>query len=924
MPQFNSLSKVLLGIYISLIGMLIAFNYIGADLYINWEVTSTLEKEPFDYLTFNKGPFDFTLSSYIYFINESFQGGNIETPLIISWALNLLIWIFFCGLLAFSTYLKRFGFIVFVGMSFLFINHVDLDSIGVFGTQLGDKWMTLIWVLICLGPTYYFHAFNPKPSFLKKWLIIVLITISFLALCVNENPQFLEGFIAGSHLGVASLTFIFICFIAEEILFALVYILTQTKGSANNLKHLISFGVLYLGLLGLHWATQVGLLHFNFDVINPLYLLICSAMIGIVTIPYKQIILNKILQREFDITWLFFLLGCIALSYLNLGLTHGNDPTYDGMSYLILYAHLGFGFMFILYLIFNFIDPLVRGMQVYKIVYIDRNFPYVSSKLGGLIVLLAFFLIANKGPYQKLVAAEYNYMGNFHQAVGNLPLAVAYYEQGNVFAWDNHYSNYRLAKYYAQKNDFEEYVYRFYRATKKNKTPFAYLNAAQAYNKNDEPARSLSLLNEGLADFPKSAEIRNNLAIQYFNTGNIKSARKIINEAGTTDQWNQAIEVNKSFMNLYEWDQAIYDAASLPLKTNMLGGQLKAGQSLDPQLEPLLFTPLNLHSLSLLINANLMGDHTALHLTSDTLLRTIKSGDWNRAILESQALGLYRTGYINQAFRKLDVLMTLSNSTEKGVVLEMLGKMALQNSAPKLAIELFTKSKRYGNLNSDHNLMIAALESQNWSLAKSSLDILMKKDSGQYALGALIDPIIIGQNDESIAYFYYRPEAFEWANTSLLSSFSPLDLKTIWKKYMQQLISAGRQDEIEGILKDLLSSLPDASKKILKNELLPQTKELNITENAFDELGIINRVNEANMDLDSMYNLLVEAIEINPYSVPLLKAYCFTSLKIGLPEYADSGYMRLIELLSTQEMNTFAVRYYDAQQQRKSQAGAWK
>ncbi|MBT5508095.1 MAG: hypothetical protein HOK17_13345, partial [Flammeovirgaceae bacterium] len=289
-----------------------------------------------------------------------------------------------------------------------------------------------------------------------------------------------------------------------------------------------------------------------------------------------------------------------------------------------------------------------------------------------------------------------------------------------------------------------------------------------------------------------------------------------------------------------------------------------------------------------------------------------------------QALGLYRTGYINQAFRKLDVLMTLSNSTEKGVVLEMLGKMALQKSAPKLAIELFTKSKRYGNLNSDHNLMIAALESQNWSLAKSSLDILMKKDSGQYALGALIDPIIIGQNDESIAYFYYRPEAFEWANTSLLSSFSPLDLKTIWEKYMQQLISAGRQDEIEGILKDLLSSLPDASKKILKNELLPQTKELNITENAFDELGIINRVNEANMDLDSMYNLLVEAIEINPYSVPLLKAYCFTSLKIGLPEYADSGYMRLIELLSTQEMNTFAVRYYDAQQQRKSQVGAWK
>ena len=924
MPQFNSLSKVLLGIYCSLIVMLIAFNYIGADLYLNWEVTSTLKKEPFDYLTFNKGPFDFDISSYIYFINEAFQGGNIEAPPVISWALNLLIWIFFCGLLAFSTYLKRFGFIVFAGLSLLFINYIDLDSIGVFGSQLGDKWMTLLWVLICLGPTYYFHAFNPKPSFLKKWLIIVLITVSFLALCVNENPQFLLGFMAGSHLGIATLTFIFICFIAEEILFALLYILTQTRGSANNLKHLITFGSLYLGGLGLYWATQVRLLHFNFDVINPLYLLICSAIIGIVTIPYKQIILNKILQREFDVTWLFFLLGCIALSYLNLGLTHGNDPTYDGMSYLILYAHLGFGFMFILYLIFNFIDPLVRGMQVYKIVYIDRNFPYVSSKLGGLIVLLAFFLIANKGPYQKLVGAEYNYMGNFHQAAGDLPLAEAYFEQGNVFAWDNHYSNYRLAKHSTHKNNFDESLYRFYRATKKNATPFAYINAAQAYSKNDEPSRSLSLLNEGLADFPKSAEIRNNLAVQYFNNGNLKSARKIINEAGTTDQWNQAIDVNKSFMNLYEWDQATFDNASLPLKTNMLGGQLKSGQSFDPQLAPLLFTPVNLHSLSLLINANLMGDHTALHLISDTLLQTIKSGDWNRAVLESQALGLYRTGYINQAFRKLDVLITLSNSLEKGIVLEMMGKMALQNSAPKLAIELFTKSKRYGNLNSDHNLMIAALESQNWSLAKSSLNSLMDKNSEEFSLGALIDPIIEGRNDESVAYFYYRPEAFEWANTTLLSSFNPHDLQTIWKKYRQQLISGGRQDEIKEILEDLLPLLSDTTKKILKNELLPQTKELNLTENAFYELGIINRVNEANTDLDSKYNLLVEAIEINPYSVPLLKAYCFTSIKMGLPEYADSSYMRLMELLSTQEMNTFAVHYYDAQQQRKSQAGAWQ
>ena len=923
-PQFNGLSKILLGIYGSLIATLIIFNLVGADLYLNWEVTSVLKKEAFNYLTFDKGLFKFDLSSKAYFINEFFQGGNIEASTAISWALNLLIWIFFCGLLAFSTYLKRFGFIVFAGITLVFINYIDLDSIGIFGSQLGDKWITLIWIFICLGPTYYFHAFNPKPSFQKKWFILVLITASFLGLCVNENPQFLEGFIAGSHLGIASLTFIFICFIAEEILFALLYILTQTRGSANNLKHLIIFSILYLGGLGLFWATQAGLLHFNFDIINPLYLLICSAIIGIVTIPYKQKILNKILQQEFDITWLFFLLGCIALSYLNLGLTYGNDPTYNGMSYLILYAHLAFGFMFILYLIFNFIDPLIRGMQVYKIVFSDRNFPYISSKLGGLIVMLAFFLIANKGPYQKLVAAEYNYLGNFHQKAGDSPLAITYYKQGNIFDWDNHYSNYNLAKYYAQKNNFEEYVYRYYRATKKNKTPFAYLNLAQAYVKNGDPVRSLSLLNEGLANFPNSAEIRNNLAIQYFNNGNLKSAKKIIDEAGPTDKWNHAIEVNKSFMNLYDWDRTTFEAVPLPVKTNMLGGQLKAGLTMDPQLEPRQFTPINLHSLSLLINANLMGDQTALHMISDTLLQKIESGHWNRAILESQALGLYRTGYINRAFRKFDILLTLSNSSEKIFILEMMGKMALQNYAPKLALKLFEKSKMFGNLKGDYYILIAALESQNWSLAELSLNSLMEKDSAEFPLSRRVKTIIKGQSDESLDFFYYRPETLEWDNASILSSFDTHDLQVIWEKYKQQLFSTGRIDKIKELYQDLLPLLSDTSKHLHTNNLLPHSKQLDINENAFDELKIIDRLNDTNTDLNSIYNLLVESIEINPYSVPLLKAYCITAIKMGLPEYADSGYMRLMELLSNQEMNTFTEDYYDAQQIQKSQSSTWR
>ena len=922
-PYDNSIAKILIGVFLLLLITLGCFQYFGAHLYLNWELTSSLHKEMTELLTFDKGPFNFTISAPVNFITEVFLGSSVTQTRPIGVLLMLLIWIGSCGVLAFSTHLKSFWFFIFSGIVILFLNYMDLDSLGIFGSKEGAKWVTIGWVLLVLGPTYYFHSFNNKPSFLIKWGIISIITGLFLAICSLQNPLLLEWSIARTHLGIAALTFFFVLFISEELLFGLLYVLTKTRGSANNEKHLIVFGGVYLGALGLFWSRKAGLIDFEFDIINPYYLMYASALVALYTIQFKQFMFNQFLNKDFEITWFFLLIGSIALVHLNLGAAYGNDAHYDAMNYFIIYAHLGFGGIFFIYLIVNFIDPLVRGLQVYKVVYTEQSFPYITSKIAGLILILAVFLIADKIAYKKLVGAEYNYSGDYFKASGELPLAMEYFRQGSVFAWDSHHSHYQLGDYYLKKGNIDKSLYHFNRSTKRNPSEFAYLNTADAYSKKEKTTSAIGVLNKAQSDFFNSGEIQNNLAVRYFENGNQHSARQILENAGPTDQWNQAILVNTWFMGTPEWDSENYLTATIPLKVNMLGSNLRSKTSFNPKLSPTELEPFTLHTAALLINANLLGDSIALHIQSDKILSTNKSGDWNREILNSQAIGLFLAGYANDAFKKLDAASTLSDALGKGLIFEQMGKLALHQGAPKLAIDFFIKAKRYGVLMSDYNLMIAGLEAQNWSLSKNSLKSILAIDSSNNQLTNSIMPIIEGLNNQSVAYYYYRPEEFNWTSLEQISLISTNDLRSIWKRYVETTLDAGHIEDITDKMDLLITLVNPAEKSFYENYLDTAYDWEEVGMNAFNEWPMIKIMDDPTIDLQKKYDLLIDAIELNPYSVPILKMYCFTAIQLGVPEYADTAYMRLRELLPEKEMNTFAQMYYLEQRKRMANSKEW-
>ncbi|MEM8895046.1 MAG: hypothetical protein AAGC88_10745, partial [Bacteroidota bacterium] len=75
-------------------------------------------------------------------------------------------------------------------------------------------------------------------------------------------------------------------------------------------------------------------------------------------------------------------------------------------------------------------------------------------------------------------------------------------------------------------------------------------------------------------------------------------------------------------------------------------------------------------------------------------------------------------------------------------------------------------------------------------------------------------------------------------------------------------------------------------------------------------LGAVDFFNDQD-DRYKAYEILLNAIDLNKYSVSLIKAYILQALLIKHEDYAESTIIRLIDLLSAEEYAAYEREYYD-------------
>ncbi|MFT5953486.1 MAG: hypothetical protein ACI8QD_000322 [Cyclobacteriaceae bacterium] len=923
-PDDRKLSGALL-LFIVAISTVVVVYFGGYDWAFDWALSSIANKENIVLESITKGPFEFPLLGQQYVLTEVFSLGTIQDKETYSIAWMLLIWLGMTGFLAISSFWKRYAFLIVCGAFLLLINQSYLDTLSLFGSK-SWKWASLLLMASLIVPSYYFHAFRQRSQFLNRWLVIFILSTAVLILFQSRESEFYLHFSAYTVYGVGIGSMLFIFLISEEIIFTILQLITRSKGSRGNHLHFMIFSALYVGYLLVYFLNRRGVIPGNWDILNPFYLLIASSIVSLFTIRFKQSLTDGWYLRLVDIRWLFLVLGFICFGTLGLGMMRGNDAILDGISYMTIYAHIGFGLFFTLYIIFNFITPLVQGLMVYKIAYTQHNFPYFTARLSGFVAVIALFLYTEQLPLRKFQGAKLNYEGDFH-LLTNPDLANEYYKQSAVFAYDNQYASVRTGVYATQNAEIEEAIYRFTRATTKNASPYAFIAASNSLIELDEKSRAISLLRKGQLTFPNSSEIKNNLAMLLNETGASQEATALLAEAGETEGWNQATYINQLALGL------VTDGLE-PSQLNIAGqsNYLTVPSEVDQQAltfdSSVLKGPLNLHKLSYLVNSGWTLNRSIEDSVFRSIVMQVTQPEQGKNLMHAQAYNLYKQGRHNESIAWLNQLILSVTSYEKGFYYNQLGILYLAMDAPLLAAENFTEAMTYGSEDAGLGLAVSQMESQDWQNAEATWRFVIRGDSSYGPMLSQLKRFLDQPNSESFADLYYLTPSKPAIYQKMVPIFPKEQAAILWDKLFSEWATTqndGTLDELYPLFQQTLSTDQQQKFDRYKAAQFAPT-EITLTESkmsAFEAWKVLAVAKNDSVTIDDRYDLLVSAISINKYHAGLIKAYVFAAAEIGLFAYAEQTLLRLLTLVPPEEYQLIERELFDYKEARQASLDRW-
>lgn len=460
----------------------------------------------------------------------------------------LLIAIIFCCfsiLMTASTYLSRWWFIIFQSVFVIWLITLKLPYLEILG--IDNQTFTFIFVGLILAVGYYFHAFKEHAGLFQRWMAFTLILIALIVLVVlGSSVQAPVVFMA--HHGIIVpiiLSIIFIFNVAYEIILHVLYILASKKNSdgSSNLVHFIVLCMLYLVYVGLTFAKNDSLIDWNIVYINEFVLLGISAILGIWGYRKRsELIGNQLSFRPLG-GYVYLVLGILTFSVLAWVFKNGNDPLMDTFEDMIIFSHLGFGVLFFVYVLYNFVGLLNSGHSIYPVVFRPVNIPYNLVRFIGFGVVVVLVLRVSYLPYYQAISGYYNGLADYYEYIGEDENAETTYKIARQYASTAHKHNFKIGQIeYKDKNWAEASAY-FNQANFKRPSVQSYINRAQAQLNASLVFEALFTLEDAQIVFPDNGYILNMKGLVYERLNKTDSAFIYFDAAERSSTSNQVSEI---------------------------------------------------------------------------------------------------------------------------------------------------------------------------------------------------------------------------------------------------------------------------------------------------------------------------------------------------------------------------------------------
>ena len=681
----------------------------GIDNVVSWERLSNVEQVRLPTDAISVGVFDFSYDADYYVIAENYWGSNLRinptAAYVLLGVLTLTLIFLFVIISTFTGFWFYFGTLLLIAL----ILGMKWEQLQLFGTT-GSIGAGVVMALY-LPATYFFQKIRPEYGLLAR-----LLTFTGVTLVVGAIIYF---FSAVSHPALyvisyglvvpVALSLFFVLIVGHEIVSFFLKLITQnnTITSKNTLLHFSAITVIYLGNLGLLVLKNINIIDWDILYVNAFLLLAMGTLIGLWGFRDREIQYKYIVSFQPLGAYLYAVLAIITFATLGFFATTANDPILETFEDTIVYSQIGYGLIFFIYVIANFIQGLATNERVYRVVYRPTTMPYGTMQIVGLVATIAFFARAGLFPFYQAVAGYHNVLGDLYQYEDDLFLAEQYYKLGDQYGYKNHRSNYALGALARIQHDPALTIFYFNEALQKNPSPQAYVNLGSAFLETNQFFEAVFAFRKGLQEFPQNAYLQNNLALTFGRTSVLDSALYYLQRAGT----NQAVRAPSEANTLAT---LVRSKAVVPVAVDSL---------VEEVVTDTLYRPIQINALALLerygnprqltnsfrwkesadstVNSLQFAhlyNYLLVRQPADTALirrarQVVQAGSiaYDEPLSFASAVAMYRTHRVVEALKILDRLQAV-NPFKKGYYLHLMGLWALEQQAPRIAERYFAQA----------------------------------------------------------------------------------------------------------------------------------------------------------------------------------------------------------------------------------------
>ncbi|WP_017732143.1 tetratricopeptide repeat protein [Nafulsella turpanensis] len=883
----KALWLMLLVLFAGSILCFIAAMLTGDGLVFEWLSVATLEPVKLPLERWSGPLLNLELEASSYVVRQTFLGSEMQINI---WPAHILLVLVSIGLsaaLAVLSSLRRLWFLVGMGLFCAMVVGLRLEQLHMFGRI--DKTGDVIMFLLFLPLSYFFHAVKPTIVLLRRFIaflaLFILMGLLIYAFAGVHNPFF---YVANYGLpAFITLSVLLIVLVSPEIIAGILYLVTASNNehSRQSLTHFSVASLIYLLNLALYYLEVRGILDLGLYTINPFWILLISLLVALWTLNAREEAFGNIIPYQPQGAMLYVSLAIICLATMSYVFVTANDPFIETFEDAILYTHLGFGALFFVYILVNFLALLKENKRVYRVLYKPKYVPLFSIRLAGLVAVIGMYSLHGMYALYQPMGGYYNSIGDLYTVSKSYYLAEQYYKLGSDYKYGNHRSNYALASLASKADKPVQAMLFLKEGIDRQPTPYAYANLANLYFNNNLFFDGLFTLKEGIERYPQEGRLYNNLGLEFGKTNVLDSALYYLNIAAKDPEAEEEALANQLAIVAQKGGAGALDsiagrAVERPLfyQNNLLAFYNRQ-KALKAAGFPEVLSPAELEEIGGLEAAYLLNYALLLPEPDSSLVQHVQQlvdsaleVNYEEPAVLALAVMQYKQDNHYAAF---SLLRNLAHRSvfNNALYLKLLGVWSLELQAPALAASYFNRA--------------AELE------------------GGEAAAMEAIAFTRAGKPEEAIQRWRQLPDSLLNKELQQLKTNALLQLEkgNAEKGMAEDVVAEGELDELYRSARKAAAAGDTVAALQNYNRIFSVTPFL---EKAY--LSGIPLFNEAGKD-EVAYDFLLKGIHFNPYSAPLKELYILQSLQMGLEEYAEDELLRLEQLTDKEYFEQFVQEY---------------